>query len=46
MAIPRGTLLAITITSSSYVLFAAIAGASVLRDATGNPDDYINGTVD
>lgn len=26
-------------------MFAIIAGATVLRDATGNPDDYVNGTV-
>ena len=32
--------MAISITSSSYVLFAIIAGATVLRDATGNPSDY------
>ena len=45
MAIPKGTLLAIVVTSTSYILFAAIAGSSVLRDATGNPNDYVNGTV-
>ena len=45
MAIPKGTLLAIAITSSSYILFAIIAGSSVLRDATGNPEEYMNGTV-
>jgi solute carrier family 12 sodium/potassium/chloride transporter 2 len=45
MAIPKGTLLAIAVTSSSYILFAVIAGSSVLRDATGNPEDYMNGTV-
>ena len=44
-AIPRGTLLAIAITSSSYVIFAIVAGASVLRDATGISADYVNGTV-
>lgn len=32
-------------TSVSYIIFAIIAGATVLRDATGNPEDYINGTV-
>lgn len=45
-AIPKGTLLAILFTSSSYILFAVIAGATVLRDATGNPANYSeNGTV-
>jgi len=37
-------LLSILITSSSYIIFATIAGASVLRDATGNATDYINGS--
>ena len=40
MAIPKGTLLAIAITSFSYILFAIVAGATVLRDATGNILDY------
>nr|CAH0110929.1 unnamed protein product [Daphnia galeata] len=39
-AIPKGTLLAIFTTSISYMLFAVIAGATVLRDATGDPADY------
>ena len=34
-AIPRGTLLAILITSSFYVLFSWMNGATVLREATG-----------
>ncbi|XP_040062152.1 solute carrier family 12 member 2 [Ixodes scapularis] len=40
-AIPRGTLLAILITTISYVGFAVIAGSTVLRDATG---EVLNGT--
>ncbi|CAN7941969.1 unnamed protein product [Ixodes hexagonus] len=40
-AIPRGTLLAILITTISYVAFAVIAGSTVLRDATG---EVLNGT--
>ncbi len=43
-AIPKGTLIAIFTTSLSYILFAAIAGASVFRDATGNSTDYVNGS--
>ncbi|XP_046400553.1 bumetanide-sensitive sodium-(potassium)-chloride cotransporter-like [Ischnura elegans] len=35
-AIPKGTLLAIFITTISYIVFILLAGASVLRDATGN----------
>ncbi|XP_077555492.1 solute carrier family 12 member 2-like [Haemaphysalis longicornis] len=34
-AIPRGTLLAIFITTLSYIGFAVIAGSTVLRDANG-----------
>uniref|UniRef100_A0A224YZN8 Solute carrier family 12 (Sodium/potassium/chloride transporter) member 2 n=1 Tax=Rhipicephalus zambeziensis TaxID=60191 RepID=A0A224YZN8_9ACAR len=34
-AIPRGTLLAIFITTLSYIGFAVIAGTTVLRDANG-----------
>lgn len=40
VAIPKGTLLAIAVTSISYIIFAIIAGATVLRDATGIPTDY------
>lgn len=36
-AIPRGTLLAIFITTLSYIAFAVIAGTTVLRDANGFP---------
>jgi len=35
-AIPKGTLLAIIITSVSYLGFAALAGSCVERDASGN----------
>ena len=39
-------MLAISITSSSYIIFAIIAGATVLRDATGNPANYTeNSTI-
>ncbi|CAL8122036.1 unnamed protein product [Orchesella dallaii] len=44
-AIPKGTLLAIIVTTVSYLAFAALAGACVVRDATGNftvPDWAIN----
>ncbi|UYV72588.1 SLC12A1 [Cordylochernes scorpioides] len=34
-AIPRGTLLAIGLTTVSYLSFAAISGSTVVRDATG-----------
>ena len=44
MAIPKGTLLAIVITSLTYVGFAFVCGATVLRQATGSVEDYLNGT--
>lgn len=43
-AIPKGSLLAILLTSLSYLLMAVVAGCTVLRDATGNATDYINGS--
>lgn len=36
--------MSIIITSLSYLLMAIVAGCTVLRDATGNEADYINGT--
>lgn len=43
-AIPKGTLLAIVLTTISYLLMAVIAGFTMARDATGNVEDYLNGT--
>ncbi|XP_025829550.1 solute carrier family 12 member 2-like [Agrilus planipennis] len=43
-AIPKGTLLAILITTVVYMLIAVLAGAVVVRDATGSVTDYFNGT--
>ncbi|CAH1407510.1 unnamed protein product [Nezara viridula] len=43
-AIPKGTILAIFITSFSYLLMGVFTGSMVLRDATGNINDFINGT--
>lgn len=37
-------MLAIIITSVTYVGFAVICGATVLRQATGSVEDYYNGT--
>lgn len=42
-AIPKGTLLAILITSSSYILFAIISGMCAVRDASGSAADYLAG---
>ncbi|ODM98382.1 Bumetanide-sensitive sodium-(potassium)-chloride cotransporter [Orchesella cincta] len=44
-AIPKGTLLAIIVTTASYLLFAIIVGSCAVRDATGNftvPDWAVN----
>ncbi|CAG7838639.1 unnamed protein product [Allacma fusca] len=42
-AIPKGTLLAIGITYLSYIVFALMMGGSVLREATGDLDQYLSG---
>ncbi|CAG9856533.1 unnamed protein product [Phyllotreta striolata] len=44
VAIPKGTILAILLTSLSYILMAIVAGFTVMRDATGNVADYVNGS--
>ncbi|ERL92941.1 hypothetical protein D910_10246 [Dendroctonus ponderosae] len=44
-AIPKGTLLAVLITTISYILMAVFAGSTVLRDASGNITDYLNGNI-
>ncbi|XP_011267934.2 bumetanide-sensitive sodium-(potassium)-chloride cotransporter [Camponotus floridanus] len=38
-AIPKGTLLAILLTSLSYLIIAIIVGSTVMRDASGNVND-------
>ncbi|XP_046634296.1 bumetanide-sensitive sodium-(potassium)-chloride cotransporter-like [Daphnia pulicaria] len=43
-AIPKGTILAICITSVSYAIVAIICGATMKRAATGSIDDLRNGT--
>ncbi|CAG7828067.1 unnamed protein product [Allacma fusca] len=42
-AIPKGTLLAILITYLSYIGYALMMGGSVLREATGDLDQYLEG---
>lgn len=44
-AIPKGTLLAIFLTTLSYLLIAIICGATVLRNASGNVEDLLNDTL-
>lgn len=43
-AIPKGTILAIAITTASYVVMAILTGAMVVRDASGSVDDFVNNT--
>ncbi|CAA9998676.1 unnamed protein product, partial [Nesidiocoris tenuis] len=43
-AIPKGTILAIILTTGSYLLMALLSGSAVLRDASGNVTEYLNGT--
>lgn len=43
-AIPKGTLLSIVLTSISYIFIAIIAGAVVVRDASGDVSELLNGT--
>jgi len=38
-AIPKGTLLAILLTSLSYLMIAIIVGSTVMRDASGDVND-------
>lgn len=44
-SIPKGTLLALLLSAISYAVFVIFAGASALRDASGNITDLINGTM-
>lgn len=46
VSIPRGTIWAIIITSATYIAMAIVTGATVARDATGNPIDAINGSLE
>lgn len=44
-SIPKGTLLALLISMAVYAVFVVVAGASALRDATGNVTDLVNGSL-
>jgi solute carrier family 12 sodium/potassium/chloride transporter 2 len=44
-AIPKGTLLAILTTTASYIVFALLAGAETIRDASGPVFEDENGTA-
>ncbi|XP_064078062.1 bumetanide-sensitive sodium-(potassium)-chloride cotransporter-like [Macrobrachium nipponense] len=43
-AIPKGTLLAIAVSYSSYLVFILLSGAGVVRDATGDVSQVANWT--
>lgn len=45
-AIPKGTLLALLISATSYIVFVFFAGGAALRDASGNIADFVNGTFE
>ncbi|XP_059802029.1 solute carrier family 12 member 1 isoform X2 [Hypanus sabinus] len=45
VAIPKGTMLAIFITSSTYIAVAVCVGATVVRDATGGVNDTLSSTT-
>lgn len=45
-SIPKGTFLAIFISTISYIVFAVIAGATVFRDANGVEHFVLNGTLE
>ncbi|XP_055915319.1 bumetanide-sensitive sodium-(potassium)-chloride cotransporter isoform X3 [Eupeodes corollae] len=43
-SIPKGTIIAIVITTATYLVMVLMVGATVARDATGNVTDAINGS--
>lgn len=45
-SIPKGTILAIVITTGTYLLMVLICGATVARDATGDLDMAFNGSYE
>ncbi|KAG4075171.1 hypothetical protein HA402_006188 [Bradysia odoriphaga] len=44
-SIPKGTLLALLISATSYVVFVLFAGSAAVREASGNTTDLINGSI-
>lgn len=44
-SIPKGTLLAIFISTATYILMVIVSGATVARDATGQLADALNGST-
>ncbi|CAK1542154.1 unnamed protein product [Leptosia nina] len=45
-AIPKGTLMALGISITTYLLMAVLCGVGALRDASGNPSDFETATID
>lgn len=46
MAIPKGTLLAILITTVSYILFVVVSGSVMLMNSNGEIEFVNNGTLE
>uniref|UniRef100_A0A1A9X1V7 Bumetanide-sensitive sodium-(Potassium)-chloride cotransporter n=1 Tax=Glossina brevipalpis TaxID=37001 RepID=A0A1A9X1V7_9MUSC len=44
-AIPKGTFWALLLSMISYAIFVIFAGGAAVRDASGNIDDLVNGTI-
>ncbi|KAH8407263.1 hypothetical protein KR222_011792 [Zaprionus bogoriensis] len=44
-AIPKGTFWSLLISMTSYALFVLFAGGAAVRDASGSPQDLVNGTI-
>lgn len=44
-SIPKGTMLALLISTTAYALFCVLAGAGAVRDASGSLADLHNGTL-
>ncbi|XP_045514149.1 bumetanide-sensitive sodium-(potassium)-chloride cotransporter-like isoform X1 [Pieris brassicae] len=45
-AIPKGTLIALAISISSYLIMATLCGFAALRDASGHVEDLLAGNID
>ncbi|XP_034482293.1 bumetanide-sensitive sodium-(potassium)-chloride cotransporter [Drosophila innubila] len=45
-SIPKGTILAIVLTTGTYLLMVVVCGSVVARDATGNLTDIVNGSYE
>lgn len=44
-AIPKGTLTALAVSTTSYLVMAVLSGTGALRDASGSPSDFANANI-